>query len=194
MSEKKQSLQKREIIQNGIASIPLGIICGGLPGAIAVIGITAGMATIQEQKDEKLRCIEYERTHPVKKTYEEVFEENIERASIIYDLINISRNRMLFPYKYCRINSANRTTVPAWIEYGHPVDVKLEMFNTYTNQKTKTSKGKVYCKEEFLSKVKKDINNTKFKFYNFNFRWIGSKHKFDKAYTVDDGNSYVICF
>jgi len=58
------SIEKKEIIQNGIFGIIAGMIMGGPAGAIAA-GVTAGgLAHLEEKHDQELRRKEWERRHP----------------------------------------------------------------------------------------------------------------------------------
>ena len=57
------SIEKKEIIQNGIFGTAAGLVMGGPIGGAMAAGAAIGIGVIQEKRDEELRQKEWERNH-----------------------------------------------------------------------------------------------------------------------------------
>lgn len=192
--EKKQSVEKRAIIQNGIASIPIGFLCGGPLGAVTVAGATALMAHMEEQKDQELRQKEWERKHPAPPTIEEQMEEMQKRKEMSQnhlEIIDVVQEKAVpFPYKQYEIKSRTRqstlfsdvrdTEIPVVFWYNE-VESPL-LFPTYE----KALLGKVYGINKFHEKLMADIHDPGFKIYCIKTRF-GSR---DVRYMYTTNGNY----
>lgn len=193
--EKKQSVEKRAIIQNGIVSIPIGFLCGGPLGAATVAGATALMAHMQEQKDQELRQREWELKHPTPPTIEDRLREEEARKKLSNNHIEIidfaQKNATIFPYKQYEIkNYSNRssiftevkdTEIPIIFSYNE-VESPL-LFPTYD----KEFFGKVYGINNFHDRLMEDKQKPGFKMYIINAKFGYRNVKY--MYTVN-GNYY----
>ena len=192
--DKKQSVEKRAIIQNGIASIPIGFLCGGPLGAVTVAGATALMAHMEEKKDQELRQKEWERKHPAPPTIEEQMKkiedrkERNRKISEISDCITVE-----FPYKdrefklvkdrslYCSDNWESET--PVYILYTDKKSSSL--FPEYD----KILFGKICGIDNFYNRFMSDKDKPGFTAYYLHENLRGRFISY--IYTTDGANYYL---
>lgn len=190
---KKQSTEKREIIQNGLSSMPLGFLAGGPVGAIAVAGLTAVLAAAEEKEDQKLREKEWERKHPKCPTFEERMEVEKNNDKIIADIYELMKNKVYFPYRCYSIDRKDcGKHIPFRLAKGQKIDVSIGICNEKNPfcSYEKVFNGTIYSKEDFLDLLKWDSKSEFFEPYSINKHF--SYLQLYNMYTLD-GYNYIIC-
>ena len=240
------SIEKKEIVQNGIFGVVAGLAMAGPAGALTVGLAAAGMAHIQEQKDEEQRQRNWELFHPdpVEKELErqrikEYFQKErlinkdlrtlmvMERPGKITDSIfyDDTYKELSGTEKYNLMKSLNKRIDDYYQKYDRcyaKIDfdfirnskrgkldpnnnpyVNVTRFNSRSDYKYGTNpscvgRGKIYKSEEFKRMLLDDYYNPNIEKYSILSSTvtgcINDNHLFFYMYTIDGGETYVLCW
>lgn len=194
--DKKQSTEKRSIIQNGIASIPFGFLSGGPIGAIGVAALTAGAAALEEKKDGELRKKEWDRNHQQKQTPEQKIAEELRQKQLFANLASYMKDSAQFPYTRYEIKRVDESKrIPFYLLEKQVIQVNILIYEDNAPMFFETPSGMlngVICGyEDFVKRIEIDSCKDGFKTYHIYKRF--GRTTLLNMYTVD-GNNYVICW
>lgn len=192
---KRQSVEKREIIQNGIVSIPFGLACGGIFGAAMVAGATSLFSTIQEKKDEEFR-----------KKQEAIYKNKLRRMSneeskkvqkqaiqLTATINKFMSEAVKFPYDYYSINIDNGISPAYGPQKENILTATITIYNYATAEETRIN-SKILCKEDYIRMISNDYMKDEFESYNLFKKISGTSHYINYGYTINKGKNYILCW
>ena len=210
------SVEKKEIIQNGIFGTFAGLVMGGPIGAGLAAGTAIGLGILEETRDEELRQKEWERKHadPIdtynsRKNVEAKVKNRSDSLKRIDNLIKLNNDYEILhsveihpdPYRINRerFNSHGHCILtPDKAPYVLISIFEAERFGRVWIQKeciTKESKGELLDINEFEKSLSNDISNSNI------IKYIilhGSNYLYDTGvkylYSIDNGRSFKLCY
>ena len=208
------SVEKKQIIQNGIFGTVAGLATGGPVGAIMVAGLTAGLAISQEKKDQELRDREQQRKlaekirrENNKKRCEKKAEEykkkkekekqalldDIERKSIYYRKIReLKTGKSVMLSKHGHIEPIDDKKIRDSIK-GEPIQLKVSLYDNSDGfmypEQIRIAVG-YYCDpEDYFYKLLNDFDNDNLIIYNTYGIKFFRMNTLSSAYSIDNGQT-----
>lgn len=228
-----QSVEKKQIIQNGIFGTAAGLVMGGPLGALFAATTAIGLGKLQEKEDEikrqhyiDIRETNYQEIEKRIRSNTEYFKEQCDLEKIIECYLKIEREDKLVlrdvdgVKKYvlnpdflfyethvlkrtdCHITNNHKKNIirggivipninPHVIVY---ISKKIRIENDNIQFEIE-GEGMIYDVIRFAEKMKKDIDNPNFEWYNVGLTIPNSLYCgwIKYMYTTDKGNHFVIC-